>query len=69
LSLAQDPELFNLQVKTQATLEKLKTHLKEDKKSRLKDEQQVMMLELKVRSDLTMKKLKEQLKKSKVCGW
>ena len=59
--VAESPELFDLQVKTQATMEKLKSILKENNVSRLKEEQQIMMIELKVRSELTMIKLKEKL--------
>lgn len=53
--------IFDLQIKTQATLEKLRSHLVEEKKSRLKDEKQIIMLELKVRTELLMNKLKKQL--------
>ena len=52
--------ILDLQVKTQATLEKLRSHLIEDKKSRLKDEQQIIMLELKVKTELLIKKMKKQ---------
>ena len=58
--------IFDLQVKTQATLEKLRTHLIEEKKSRLKDEQQIIMLELKVRTELLMKRMKKQLSLNRI---
>jgi hypothetical protein len=62
-------DLFELQVKTQVTLEKLKSVLAEDNKSRLKDEQQIMMLELKIRSELVLKKLKNELQRNRVIGF
>jgi hypothetical protein len=52
--------IFDLQVKTQATLEKLRSHLVEEEKSRLKDEQQIIMLELKVKTELLLNKMKKQ---------
>ncbi len=58
--------IADLQVKTDETLKKLRFLLIEDNKSRLKDEQQILMGELKLKTELLMKKMKKRFEASRI---